>query len=143
IPKADENQEEYHSYVSPMFSSLLAFPVTVWQEQEALAVPVIEAMNYVAYYDTRSVLIDTMLKESRGATEADVEMLELIIESRSYDFGQMTIVQSALARSWLADNIVRASAQNNLDAERLGTEGLSTRRHEQELFARFMELLMR
>lgn len=143
MPKADESQRDYYSYVSPVSSSLLAFPVTVWEEEEALAVPVVEAMNYISYYDVSPTLYEAMLDGSVTVSDKDREMLSLVIESRFYDFGQIPVTREGFARSALADNIVRAAVQNDLDAERLGTEGLYGWQLDQEVFARCMERLLR
>jgi hypothetical protein len=84
-----------------------------------------------------------MLSGNVTVSDEDREMLLLVIESRFYDFGQIPVTREGFARSALADNIVRAAVQNDLDAERLGTEGLYGWQLDQEVFARCMERLLR
>ncbi len=85
FPKLDENQNDYYSPVGAWKSMFLCIPA-VQQDAERTAV-ILEALAAESRYTLRPAYYDVSLKGKNARDEESVEMLDIILSTRIYDFG--------------------------------------------------------
>ena len=85
FPKLDENQIDYCSPVGAWKSMFLSIP-TVQEDVERTAV-ILEALAAESRYTLRPAYYDISLKGKHARDEESVEMLDIILTTRIYDFG--------------------------------------------------------
>jgi hypothetical protein len=84
-PKLDKEQEEYCTYVLPRCGAFF-IPVTLSTEKQDMIGYVVEVMSGYSYKYLRPAIYDVSLSEKGVRDEESVEMLELILNNRKYDF---------------------------------------------------------
>ncbi|MFA6948857.1 MAG: hypothetical protein WCQ72_07735, partial [Eubacteriales bacterium] len=82
IPKASEQQEEYYSLVSS-WDDPMVIPVTVSDPERTGLI--VEALCCASDGDVKSAFYDTLLSGKLMRDEQSVEMLDLVIKSKTYD----------------------------------------------------------
>ncbi len=86
IPKFDQSQENYHSYVQDRVSSFgISAVVGDRDEQEKMAA-VLEALAYHSYNIVRPAYYETTLSERYMQDPQSSEVLDMIYNSLSFDF---------------------------------------------------------
>ncbi|MBQ2708214.1 MAG: hypothetical protein IJF67_08105, partial [Clostridia bacterium] len=90
-PKLDEAQTNYGSNVHPRFG-MLVLPVTLTAEKTAMISDFTEVWSALSYKHLRPALYDVSLTAKGTRDEESVEMMELIMDTRAYDFS--TALQS-------------------------------------------------
>jgi len=91
FPKLDDKQENYCTYVHPRYGMML-LPLTLTEEKAAVIGDFAEVWSAFSYKYLRPALYDISLTAKGTRDEESIEMLELIMDSRKYDF--MTGLQS-------------------------------------------------
>lgn len=84
VPKYSTEQE-YRSVVSVFDGSLIAVPVTV-QNTEKIGI-ILEAMSAESMYTVVPALYETVLKDKATRDQESIDMLDIIINNKSYDVG--------------------------------------------------------
>ncbi len=85
-PKFDENQENYYTLVDGAHSGL-AVPVTVPDEDLGFVGLITEALCKETKESVVPKYYEIALKEKYTRDDGSIEMLDLIMDSRTYDFG--------------------------------------------------------
>jgi len=85
FPKLDSAQREYYSPVGAWKAMFISVP-SVQEELERTAVT-IEALAAESLYTLRPAYYDVTLKGKHARDEESVEMLDIILSTRIYDFG--------------------------------------------------------
>ncbi|MBO5218083.1 MAG: hypothetical protein J6C52_01550, partial [Clostridia bacterium] len=85
FPKLDDKQEDYCTYVHPRFGMLL-LPITLTEDKAAVIGDFTEVWSALSYKHLRPALYDVSLTAKGTRDEESVEMMELIMDSRKYDF---------------------------------------------------------
>ncbi|MCL2814070.1 MAG: hypothetical protein FWD23_05670 [Oscillospiraceae bacterium] len=85
FPKLDENQSDYYSPVGAWKAMFLSIP-SVQQDLDRTAV-ILEALAAESLYVIRPAYYDKSLVGKHARDEESVEMLDIIIESKIFDFG--------------------------------------------------------
>lgn len=85
FPKLDEQQSDYCSPVGAWKSMFLSIP-TVQEDIDRTAV-ILEALAAESLYTLRPAYYDISLKGKHARDEESVEMLDIILSTRIYDFG--------------------------------------------------------
>jgi len=84
-PKLDEAQQNYH--VNSMDNySLLSVPVTVSEEDLEFVGHIVEALNIESKNSVFPAYYEIALTDKYARDMESVEMLEIIMDSRTYDF---------------------------------------------------------
>ena len=94
MPKYDENQEKYITYVNPI-SYLLTIPKTN-PDTKSTGI-VIDALTYESYKDCLPVYYDYMISQKGLRDENSIEMLEIVRESRSTLLSNLFGITSGLS----------------------------------------------
>jgi len=85
LPKYDEAQDEYYSYVNFKAASCAAVPITVTDTDKSTII-----LEEMAYYSNKlytPAYYDVTLKTKSSRDEESLEMLDLIYERRTADIG--------------------------------------------------------
>ncbi len=90
FPKLDEEQEDYASYVHPRFGAMM-LPVTLTEEKAEILGDFVEVWSAYSWRDLRPAIYEISLQGKGTRDDESLEMLELIMNSRKYDF--MTAMQ--------------------------------------------------
>ncbi|MBQ8510026.1 MAG: hypothetical protein IJ493_08990 [Clostridia bacterium] len=90
FPKLDDEQESYYTYVHPRFGGLM-LPVTLTDEKAEMIGDFVEVWSAYSHKYLRPAIYDVSLSTKGTRDEESVEMLELIMENRTYDY--MTAMQ--------------------------------------------------
>jgi len=85
FPKLDENQSDYYSPVGAWKAMFLSIP-SVQEDIDRTAI-ILEALAAESLYTIRPAYYDKSLKGKHARDEESVEMLDIIISSKMYDFG--------------------------------------------------------
>lgn len=86
-PKYDENQEEYYSMVSLNCTDSIIIPKTVTDLERTGAI--IEALSAEGHYVLKPAYEETVLRAKGVRDEESSEMLDIILNNRVYDLGEM------------------------------------------------------
>ena len=92
VPKLDEEQDNYESFINPWVSSALCIPSTLSMEDAEFAGAVLECMGYYSMDTVRKEYYDEVLNYQYVQDDASMEMLELILDSRGCDIGNIFMV---------------------------------------------------
>ena len=92
VPKLDEEQENYESFINPWVSSALCIPSTLSMEDAEFAGAVLECMGYYSMDTVRKEYFDNVLDYQYVQDDASMEMLDLILSTRGCDIGQILLV---------------------------------------------------
>ncbi len=84
-PKLDEAQENYYCRVSTIYASCVAIPVNA-QDTEMSAI-IIDAMMQASTDTVTEAYIEVIMKERKIQDDESEAMMDLIFDSRTYDFG--------------------------------------------------------
>ena len=85
VPKYDDTQEQYVSWVNAWHDSMFAVMDTTTEPETVGAA--LELLGYYSYYKIRSDLYDTVIC-GRGTRNAEsIEMLNILFANRVYDMG--------------------------------------------------------
>lgn len=84
-PKFDEAQENYYCRVSTIYASCVAIPVNA-KDIEKSAI-VIDAMMQASTDTVTEAYIEVIMKERKIQDDESEAMMDLIFDSRTYDFG--------------------------------------------------------
>ena len=87
LPKYDENQERYYSYVHTWSASAAAIPITAQKPEETALF--MEAAAYYAREIITPAYYETALKTKYARDEESQAMLDLIYENRWCDLGNL------------------------------------------------------
>ena len=105
LPKYDENQDSYYSYVHTNNSSTSCVPIT--NSDLDLAGRLLEDMAYKSYTTVRPAFYDVALKVKYSRDDESAEMLDIIYDNINID---LTLVMN---RSGLTiDNTLRSAMQS-------------------------------
>ena len=85
FPKLDDRQDQYHSAVGAWHSMFLCVPGI--QEDVERTGTILEALAGESRYTLRPAYYDISLKGKHARDEESVDMLDIILTSRIYDFG--------------------------------------------------------
>lgn len=83
MPKADEKQDNYHSYVNAWADAFIGIPTTSDPEFAGF---ITEALDYYSYKYIRPLAYDLTYKEKASRDENSAEMLDIIFDTLYYDF---------------------------------------------------------
>ena len=97
MPKLDDSQEEYRSYVA-YNTAFLVIPTT--QKNTARAGFILDALNYESYIDTLPIYYDVTLSQKGLRNEESIEMLELIRENRGADLMAVYSITADITNSF-------------------------------------------
>ena len=92
VPKLDVEQENYESFINPWVSSALCIPSTLSMEDAEFAGAVLECMGYYSMDTVRKEYYDEVLNYQYVQDDASMEMLELILDSRGCDIGNIFMI---------------------------------------------------
>jgi len=84
MPKYDTNQEDYITIIHPV-SSFTVIPST--NENPGKAATILDAMAYITYKDVRPKYYESVLPYKHLRTEIALEMLDILMETRSIHTG--------------------------------------------------------
>lgn len=87
IPKQDEAQDGYYCLVS-LNDNPLVIPITV--SDQSRTGNIIEALFWQSHYDVKEAFFETLLSGKLLRDEESVRMLELIIDSKTFDIDWCT-----------------------------------------------------
>lgn len=87
VPKYDEQQESYHSYVNTYAYCGVAFPITV--ENRELVGLISEAMCYTSYRYVRDALYETTMKVKISRDDSNGQILDMIFDNTYIDLNGM------------------------------------------------------
>ncbi|MBO5219278.1 MAG: hypothetical protein J6C52_07605 [Clostridia bacterium] len=105
-PKYDEKQDKYYSRLGTS-CPVVTIPVTCSDTDMASAV--LEVMAAEGYYQVRPAYFDTALKEKYSRDEKTKDMIDLIIESITVDFGTIYVY----SLNDISDKFKSTIGQNN------------------------------
>ena len=83
-PKFDSAQERYYSYVDG-HASMMAIPINL--DQPEWTGMIIEDLSYLSYKDILPTYYDVVLNVKMVRDEESVEMLKILFDSKTFDFG--------------------------------------------------------
>jgi len=83
MPKLDESQDEYRSYVA-YNTAFFVMPTTL--KNTARAGTILDALNYESYVQTLPVYYDVTVSQKGLRNEESIEMLDIIRNNRGADF---------------------------------------------------------
>ena len=86
FPKFDEAQEGYNSSIQSDQMSIVCIPYTSVERLDE-TVDVINAMGYLNMKDVKSVFFDAVFGTRSVRDENSMEMLEIILQDRTFDLG--------------------------------------------------------
>ena len=84
-PKYNEEQDSYHSYISVIYASCVAIPLS--NEDPETAALAIEALNAASTETTKKDYYQRLLKTQKLKDEEGEQMLDFIFDNRIYDLG--------------------------------------------------------
>lgn len=84
-PKLDEQQDEYYTHMLGRTGTFI-LPITITDEKKEVVGNVIECLSAYSYKFLRPAIYDVSLTGKGVRDEKSLEMLDLIMESRTYDF---------------------------------------------------------
>ena len=87
MPKYDEAQENYYSFVSIGCANSIIIPKSATDLERTGAI--IEALSAEGYYTLREAYYDNVLKSKGARDEESSAMLDMIFANRIYDLGYM------------------------------------------------------
>lgn len=100
IPKYDESQSTYYSYVNTWANAFVGVPVNADTERAGV---IMEAMAYLSHENLRPYVYDIAFKNKGARNEKDAEMLDVIFDTLYLDFnfsenfgGSLGIIGSAI-----------------------------------------------
>lgn len=114
LPKYDETQEYYWSYVHQTHGSAFSVPIVIGDDQLNEIGMVLEDIAYISYNDIRPVFYDENLKIRRAQDDKSAEMLDLIFSHIRVDLGNI------LQFTGIKPNIVLRNATFNKDTSIVG-----------------------
>ena len=103
LPKTDENQKEYSSYMAYPFTGVCV-QSNISEDDEEFIGTIIEAMHSASHYTLIPAYFDSALYVKFMRDEESREMLEIILNNRSYPFS--VLKDFALISSALKDAVV-------------------------------------
>ncbi len=106
-PKWDESQKEYYSMVDGGHTAQVV-PVTI--SDPATVSTIIEALNAESYKNVTPAIYDNALKVKGTRDAESVEMLDMIVNSRYFDFGY--IYDGWKGASFIMQNLVQKNDPN-------------------------------
>lgn len=83
VPKGDEEQENYYSYINTWCLAGVAFPKTI-KNIEMIGV-ISEAMGYLSYKDVRTAIYDTTMKVKVARDDKNGQILDMIFDNTYID----------------------------------------------------------
>jgi hypothetical protein len=95
MPKADEKQENYASFIHQTNSSVVCVPVTV--RDIGFVGSMLEDMAYYSHYNLYPTYIDTTIKGKYLRDSESAEMVNIILNSIRFDFA-LTTGSAAVAK---------------------------------------------
>lgn len=84
-PKLDEDQSEYKTHMLGR-TGVFFLPINISEEKADVVGEVVEVMSAYSYKYLRPAIYDLSLTEKGVRDDDSLEMLELIMDSRTYDF---------------------------------------------------------
>ena len=84
-PKLDETQEEYHTHMLGRTGTFF-LPITISDENKEIVGNVIECLSAYSYKLLRPAIYDVSLTGKGVRDDDSLEMLNLVMDSRTYDF---------------------------------------------------------
>ena len=109
-PKFNEDQANYHVTVDAWCTSAVSIPVTV--PDPATTGLILEALTFESRYTLLPAYYDVNLKTKFARDEESGEMINLILENRFYDLGD--VYRWGGAEGWFGSQIGRGSATQTL-----------------------------
>lgn len=97
LPKYDENQKSYTTYVNPI-SCFLTIPVTN-PDQKSTAI-LIDALTYESYRDCMPIYYDVTVSQKGLRNDDSIEMLDIVRSNRSTQMSAFYGITSDLNRSF-------------------------------------------
>jgi len=88
MPKYDEAQSDYHTMTSMWYTSSLAIPVSHSSAAEDIGL-VLEGLSYLSYMDVDKAYYDTYLTNRYIRDEESSQMMNIIINTKTFDVGFM------------------------------------------------------
>lgn len=114
-PKFDENQKDYITHVGGA-SPIMVIPLQNTSDDERLG-NILEAMCEASYRITRPAYYETALKEKGTRDEESKQILDLILDSRTYDLAYI----SASGLAWMIGGMI--AAENDAFARQWQKQG--------------------
>ena len=114
-PKFDENQKDYITHVGGA-SPIMVIPSQNTSDDERLG-NILEAMCEASYRITRPAYYETALKEKGTRDEESKQILDLILDSRTYDLAYI----SASGLAWMIGGMI--AAENDAFARQWQKQG--------------------
>lgn len=105
LPKFDEKQEYYWSYVHQTHGTAFSVPIIMEGEQLQQTGTILEDIAYISYYDIRPVFYDENLKIRRAQDTESSEMLDIIFSHIRVDLG-IILHRNGIAPNTLIRNFV-------------------------------------
>ena len=103
FPMWDSNQEGYYTHVDG-HAPLMCLPLTLVDPERASAI--IEALSYESYRLVMPAVYDIVLESKYARDEESAEMLDIILEGRTYTFGY--IYDSWKGMQWALTNLMNS-----------------------------------
>ena len=85
VPKFDETQDNYHSFVSTLYATSVAIPVSA--EDSEMSSIIIQAMCEASTKTTKNAYFEVILKLRKIQDNESEAMLDKIFDGRVYDLG--------------------------------------------------------
>ena len=85
VPKYDEAQDDYHSFVSTLYATCVAIPVSA--EDPEMSSIIVQAMCDASTDTTKNAYFEVILKLRKIQDNESEEMLDKIFDGRVYDLG--------------------------------------------------------
>lgn len=86
-PMYDTNQDRYYTRVSTIYGSCVAIPINV--EDAEMSSIIVDAMMQASTDTVRKAYFDVIMKERKIQDYESEKMLDIILDSRVYDFGSI------------------------------------------------------
>lgn len=120
MPKGDESQEDYHSFVNAWCNAFVALPKTCDPEFAGI---ITEALGYYSYTNIRPTAYEMTYKDKILREEESAEMLDIIFDTLYFDFncvydfgGSKAILEKAIVGDTeLVSSI--AAVEERIDAD--------------------------
>ena len=83
LPKYDDNQSSYYSYVNTWANAFVGLPKNGKNDRAAI---ILESMAYLSRENLRPLVYDMAFKNKGARNEKDAEMLDVIFDTLTLDF---------------------------------------------------------
>ena len=83
LPKYDESQSSYYSYVNTWANAFIGLPKNGKNDRAAI---ILESMAYLSHENLRPLVYDMAFKNKGARNEKDAEMLDVIFDTLTLDF---------------------------------------------------------